>query len=57
MDRIAMDIAGPPALCLNAGAWKSLEVFGEEHYEDGVDKLRRNPGFDCGVGRGRKKHP
>lgn len=57
MDRIAMDIAGPPALCLNAGAWKSLEVFGEEHYEDGVDKLRRNLGFDCGVGRGRKKHP
>jgi hypothetical protein len=52
-----MDIAGPRALCLNAGAWKFLEVFGEEHYADGVDKLRRTSGFDCWVGRSRKKHP
>ena len=52
-----MDIAGPPALCLNAGARKSLEVFGEEYYADGVDKLRRNFGFDRSVSRWRKKHP
>jgi hypothetical protein len=39
------------------GCTEIWEVFSEEYYADGVDKLRRNFGFNCGVGRRRKNRP
>src|ERR1700681_375699 len=39
------------------GGTEIWEAFGEEYYADGVDKLRRNSGFDRRLRRRWKKHP
>jgi hypothetical protein len=45
------------SVMFECGCMEIREVFGAEHYANGVDKLRRNFGFDRRVGRWRKKHP
>ena len=50
IDHVALDIAALGSLCLNAEARKSGGVC-EEHYANGMDKLRRNSGFDRRLSR------
>jgi hypothetical protein len=55
-DLVRMDIAGPTSVVFECVC---IEIPGgvcDQHYADSMDELRRNSGFDCRVGRGRKKH-